>query len=104
MMALDQNSPKNQGLPDNSKGKANNQSGAVIVWIFVAIVLLAALSFAMTQGSRTGTKNLSSQQADLVATEILNYANAVKNAVRQLQINGCGYGDGGLTMARATIS
>jgi len=65
------------------------ESGNVIVIIFVAVALLAALSFALSQGSRTGESNLSEQQASLLATEILDYSNSIRNAVRQLKIQGC---------------
>lgn len=74
---------KNQGLP------AYKQSGSVMIWIFVMIALFAALGYAMSQGTRSGVTSISDQQADLAATEILQYASQVKDAVRQLQINGC---------------
>ena len=66
-----------------------SERGSAIIWIFVMIVLFAALNYAVSQNSRTGESNISEQQANLAATQILDYASAVKRAVQELQINGC---------------
>lgn len=73
---------KNQGI------KASEYGGALI-WILIMVALFAALSYAINQGSRGGASDITTQQAKLAATEILDYAHQIKNAVRQLQINGC---------------
>jgi len=87
MKALDRIFHKNQGFRHNKSAK--NESGSVIVIIFVMIAILAALSFVLNQGTRSGANSLNQQQADLAATEILNYTNAVKNAVRNIRIARC---------------
>ncbi len=89
MSALDLIFHKNQGFPHYSAHDANPQSGSAITIIFILVALFAALIFAVSSGSRSGADKLSGQQADLVATEVLSYANTVKNAVRQLIISGC---------------
>lgn len=66
----------------------NRQSGNVLFIIFIAILLLAALSFAVTSSSRTGN-NISEQQADLYAAEIINFSGKVSRAVNQLMLRGC---------------
>jgi hypothetical protein len=77
---------KNQGLPYLHQV---NEAGGAIIWVFVMIGLFGALSFAVNQGSRGGAASLSEKQAELAASEILDYARNIKNAVRMLQINGC---------------
>ena len=73
---------KNQGI----KAK---QRGSAIVWILIMVALFAALTYTMSEGSRTGESQLGDQQAGLAATEILDYGRNIKNAVQQLLINGC---------------
>lgn len=77
---------KNQGLPSSC---TQSEHGGAIIWIFVMIGLFGALSFAVNQGSRGGAASLSEKQAELAASEILDYARNIKSAVRMLQINGC---------------
>jgi len=89
MRALDRKFHKNQGFPQDSDLNTNAQSGSVITIILVLVVLLAALAFAVSQGTRTGSSVLTSQQVGLITTDILNYTNAVKNAVRNLRISQC---------------
>ncbi len=79
--------PKKQDFKENSG--VNPQSGSVIVWILVAVALFAALNYAVSYSSRSGGAQISSEQAKLAATEILDYGHAIRNAVQTLQINGC---------------
>lgn len=79
--------PKNQGItaPDRS-----SEQGAIIIWILIMVSLFAALNYMISKNTRSGASNLSAQQAELAASEILDYASAIKRAVQKLQINGCG--------------
>lgn len=74
---------KNQG---HSHDK---QSGNVLFWILIFVALFAALSYTMSQGTRSGGQDISREQAALSATEILDYITALRRAVQELQINGC---------------
>ncbi|MEM9469439.1 MAG: hypothetical protein AAF988_04690 [Pseudomonadota bacterium] len=65
------------------------QRGSVLIWIFVMIAILSALYFVVSSGFRAGETNLSEERVELYATEILDYAQSVKQAVQTLQINGC---------------
>ncbi len=82
------NSAKNQGNPQHKP--LNNQAGNALFLIFLGIALFAALSFSASQGFRTGASSVSKEQAKLIASEILDYSQTVKQAVQMLQINGCG--------------
>lgn len=59
------------------------QSGNVLFFILLAVALFGALSYAVTQGFRSGNADLSKDQAKLLATEILTYAKAVDNEVQR---------------------
>lgn len=71
----------------------NNQGGSVLLWILIAVVLLAGLTTAMNQGSRTSTGVVSDQQARLMATEIIQYGGTVRQAVNNLLLRGCSQDD-----------
>jgi hypothetical protein len=66
----------------------HGESGNVIYYLFIAIALLAALTFAVSQGSRSSVKNLSEDRERLLATEILDYGQTVKSATTQLRLRG----------------
>ncbi len=69
---------------------ASTQAGSIFVWIFLMIALFGALSFAMSQGFRSGASILSKEKSALAATEIVEFLNKVKTAYDQLVIaNGC---------------
>ena len=48
--------------------------------------MLAALSYAVSQNSRGSLSALTSQQADLMATEIIEHAHILSNAVSQIRL------------------
>lgn len=66
------------------------ESGNVLVYILLAIVLIAALSYTVSQTGRNGSvSSVSDGQASTMATEILTYANHVKTAAAKLKLRGC---------------
>jgi hypothetical protein len=68
------------------------ESGNVIYYIFAAIVLLAALSFAVARGGRSSMQTLGNDRDRLLASEIVNYSHVVKTAVTQLRLRGVPFG------------
>lgn len=65
------------------------QQGNVLFIILIAVVLFAALSYAVTRSSR-GSGNSDIEQRKLDATSILNYTTSIANAVTRLRlINQC---------------
>lgn len=73
----------------NPPERSASTRGGVLVIILVAVALFAALSFAMTQGMRGGSGQLTEQQAKLAASELVEYSNQVHQAVKSLLIKGC---------------
>jgi hypothetical protein len=73
---------KNQGLPYSERGSA-------IVWVFILITLFGILTVALSKGSRTSLGNLDREESNLAASEIIGYAQNLREAVRNVRIAGC---------------
>lgn len=73
---------KNQGFRYGERGGA-------IVWILILIALLGVLTFAATRGNRGGMTNLDNERLELAASEVLSFAQGVREGVRSLKIKGC---------------
>ncbi|MEZ5918997.1 MAG: hypothetical protein R3D66_03480 [Alphaproteobacteria bacterium] len=68
--------------------KRVSESGNVLFYILIAVALLAALSYAVTRGGRSGTDNLNAERARLSASELIDFSNALSTAVAQLRLRG----------------
>lgn len=66
----------------------NAQSGNVLFYILIAVALLAALTFAVSQSGRGTSSNITEDRARLYASEILEFANTMSAAVSQLRLRG----------------
>lgn len=64
----------------------HNESGNVIFYIFIAIGLLAALSFAVSQGMRGGGKSLTEDRSHLAASEVIAYGDTLAKAAGQMRL------------------
>lgn len=69
--------------------KNQSQRGSVIVIIFIAVAMFAALSYAVFKNRGDGTSLMSDQQAKLAAEEIIAYSDALATAVQKLRLAGC---------------
>lgn len=67
---------------------AASQSGNILIYILIAVALLAALSYAVTQSSRTGSGSISDDRARLLATEIIEVSSSMATAVQQMRLRG----------------
>lgn len=64
------------------------QSGNALFLIIIAVMLFGALGFAVSGMMRgTGGKGASEEQAKIYAAEIVQYAQTVKDTIRNLQIS-----------------
>ncbi|MCI5061019.1 MAG: hypothetical protein MRY79_08105 [Alphaproteobacteria bacterium] len=67
----------------------NPERGNVFFYILLAIVLVAALTYAVTRGNRGNVDVFTDQQAKLAAQEIIEYGNTIAAAVQKLRLRGC---------------
>ena len=65
-----------------------SQSGNVLIYILVAVALLAALSYAIAVSGRGSIATLTAEKAGILATEIIEYGNVVFNATAQIRLRG----------------
>lgn len=65
------------------------ERGAAAFYIILGIVLLAGLSFAVSQGFRFSDASLSNDQTRLAAQEIIDYSTTMASAVQRLRLRGC---------------
>lgn len=66
----------------------SSESGNAIFYIFVAVALLGALTFAVSQSSRSSGKALTEDRAQLAASEVISYTDDVAKSVGQLRLRG----------------
>lgn len=68
-----------------------SEAGNVLFLILLAVILFAALSYAVTQSSRTGGGDASSESNLIRSSEITQYPAAVKTAMVRMVVNGKTY-------------
>lgn len=67
---------------------SSSQNGSAIVWILIVVFLFAALGYAFTSGTRTGTNMLTDEQSTIYAQEITAFGNDVATHVKRLVLRG----------------
>lgn len=64
----------------------SSESGNVMIYIFIAIALFAALSFAVANIMRSGSGNTNKEARMLEASDVIQYGDALKRAVQGMRI------------------
>lgn len=75
-------------MNDHNPASRSSEHGNIFFYIFLGIVLFAALGFAFSR-TTISTKSISDEKARLYATEIINFGNQVKDGVIKLKLRGC---------------
>lgn len=65
-----------------------NFQGNVLFLILLAVALFAALSYAVTQSNRSGGNNITKEKAELMASELIQYAYAIEQAMMRMRLSG----------------
>lgn len=77
-------------MPPNNNPVRAAERGNVFIFILLGLVLFAALSFTVSRGFRSDTTSqMTARQAELAASDILNYAQQLERAVNRLRRLGC---------------
>jgi len=67
-----------------------SERGNVLIFILLGIVLFAALSYTVARSFRADTTSkISAREADIAATEIIEFGQRMERAVSRLRRNGC---------------
>lgn len=66
----------------------NRESGNVFFYIFLGVALFGGLTLAVSQGGRVSSSNLTREQMQLRATEIIDYSDTISKAVGTLRLRG----------------
>lgn len=77
-----------QGL----KVKRRGEKGGIMIYIFIAVAMFAALSYTVSSMLRGGgnVTTISQEQAGIFASEIMNYGRSLRAGVQDMRIsNGC---------------
>lgn len=69
--------------------KNKTQNGNALFFILIAIALLGLLTVTMMRSSSDSNDAGSYEQSQIVASEVLNYAKSIENAVQMLLARGC---------------
>jgi hypothetical protein len=64
-----------------------DERGSVLIYIFIAVAVMAALSFAVSRGNREGLATIEQERAELYATQILDYVGVIRRATQTILIN-----------------
>lgn len=72
----------------NKTASRPHEKGNVLFYILIAVILLAALSYAVAQSGRGNVGQVNEEKARLLASEILEFASSMSNAVAQLRLRG----------------
>lgn len=65
------------------------QRGNILFLILLAVVLFAALAYAVTSSMRGGGKDASSEEGELWVSQIFQQATTLEQTVNRLTLNGC---------------
>lgn len=74
--------------PQNHHINRHGERGNVLFYILIAVSMLGALSYAVTQSSRGNVTQMSTERNKLVAGELIEYSNVMVQAVSQLRLRG----------------
>lgn len=85
---------KCEHLGAKTSGQRRSESGNALVYVLIAIVLFAALSFTLSRNSDTGEAGgLAEDRAEIYASQIISYAAQAKSVIDQMLFTGAEIND-----------
>src|SRR5690606_22636311 len=73
--------------------QCQRQSGNAFMMVLIGIVLFAALAFTFTRSGRQGISNVSTQEASLIAGDVISYGQAIERGVNRMRMKGVSESD-----------
>lgn len=64
------------------------EKGSVLIYIFIAIIALAALVFAVSNSNREGMSTVDRERSELLATQILDYTGMIRRSLQMMTTDG----------------
>ena len=64
------------------------ERGSVLIYIFIAIAVLAALTFAVSRSGREGISTVDRERSDLQGTQILDYTGMIRRSMQTMKVDG----------------
>lgn len=72
----------------NNKNR-RTEAGNALIFVLIGVVMFTALSFTVSRGMRSDTtRQMTEREAELVASDLLNYAQRIERAVNRLRRKG----------------
>ena len=73
---------------NSDKHSPASASGNAMIYVLLALALLAALTMALSRGASTGGDNLDAEKAELATTRMTAYAGSAKGVIDQMMMSG----------------
>lgn len=70
-----------------------SDSGNAFMMILIGIVLFGALAFTFTRSGRQGISNVSTQEASLIAGDVIAYGTAIERGINRIRVKGISEAD-----------
>lgn len=75
------------------RNSAASQNGSALVYIFIGVILFAALALSFSRGMNQSSSGVSAKTAKVGASEIVEYAKTIERAVNKMVLNGISESD-----------
>jgi len=74
-------------MPAAPSDPRRSERGSALIYIFIAIAVFVALTFAISSSSRQSMSHADREQAELFATQILDYTGMIRRAIQTMKID-----------------
>ena len=68
---------------------SKSNSGNILFIILIAVALFAAITYAVTQSTRSGSGNATNESKSLDASDLIAYAGLIQSTIQRMVVGGC---------------
>lgn len=91
-------------ISPSCSSKFGSQSGGALIYIFIGVILFAALALTFSRGMRSNTSNISAKTSKIGASEFVEYSKLIERATNKMLLNGASEADIGFTNSITTLN